>query len=232
MIIYLVANVGGLIESFLEGDVKSIQYTTDKLFEDKYLWRLNVNGMPPVLATDVVRWDSESPGIVPVDEKDPHYQRISLVAELATFKKGDKVIFNIKDRAESILYPEEALDNLTKEAEYIKRTMDHNGMLATVDSLETYTKLGEKELEYYAITFEDGFEMAHLSGYYLEKCQEPSKEALIKDLTEFLRNHPYLADKDMVIQKDKNFPDLVQELVILNKNGDHEDLEISISPLS
>jgi hypothetical protein len=47
-----------------------------------------------------------------------------------------------------------------------------DGEVATVDFLATATELGEKDYEYYTITFEDGTKLDSVSGYHLEPVED------------------------------------------------------------
>jgi len=75
-----------------------------------------------------------------------------------TIKDGSKCIFDTRglvyELAESLLIDEKIVEG------YVGKT-------CTVDSLETYTELGDKDFEYYNVSFEDGFELEGISGYHL-----------------------------------------------------------------
>jgi len=71
------------------------------------------------------------------------------------FKDGTKCTFSLRG------YEYEFFDNIDLMSSY-------DGKTCIIDCLETYTELGNKEYEYYNITFEDGYVIIGCSGYYLE----------------------------------------------------------------
>lgn len=86
--------------------------------------------------------------------------------KVPTFKPGDIVIFNDMGMAADFEYPE---DEMTPEESIANITM-LNGQKAKIDSLDTYVELGNKDHEYYNITFLPPLEhreMFALSGYHL-----------------------------------------------------------------
>ena len=44
-----------------------------------------------------------------------------------------------------------------------------DGKEAVIDCLATYTELGDKDYEYYNITFKSGLEVEAISGYHLTR---------------------------------------------------------------
>lgn len=71
---------------------------------------------------------------------------------------GTKVRFSTKD-----IGPREFGDE-----ESARVAGEHEGQTATVLTLATATELGEKDYEYYDIRFDDGVELAAISGYHLD----------------------------------------------------------------
>lgn len=74
---------------------------------------------------------------------------------------GTKVKFDLKD-----ISPEEFADEDTEEVKA------YNGKVATIEGLETYTELGDKDYEYYDIKFDDGEMMYAVSGYHLDPVED------------------------------------------------------------
>lgn len=50
----------------------------------------------------------------------------------------------------------------------IQEVIDHQYEWASIVNLQTYTKLGDQNCEYYDIRFEDGTVWSGISGYHLE----------------------------------------------------------------
>lgn len=71
---------------------------------------------------------------------------------------GTKVTFSMKD-----ISGDEFGDD-----ESAQVAMSHDGHTATVLTLATATEPGEKDYEYYDIRFDDGVELAAISGYHLD----------------------------------------------------------------
>jgi hypothetical protein len=71
---------------------------------------------------------------------------------------GSKVTFSMKDISGDEFGDDESAEVATS----------HDGQTATVLALATATEPGEKDYEYYDIRFDDGVELAAISGYHLD----------------------------------------------------------------
>lgn len=91
------------------------------------------------------------------DEKGIADKRASKEEE-QVIPNGTKCVFKLKH-----LTPKE-FDNLSDE-EFIKKL---DNKKCTVDELATYSELGDKDTEYYDITFDNGTKLGAVSGFHLE----------------------------------------------------------------
>lgn len=85
------------------------------------------------------------------------YQKAYIEKAQQSIPDGTKVKIDFKDLKWEML-------NET-DGQYVE---EDNGAICTVDSLETYTELGDQDYEYYNLTnIENGKEYYALSGYHL-----------------------------------------------------------------
>jgi hypothetical protein len=94
-----------------------------------------------------------------------------------TFRNGDVVRFNANN------IPYRIIENGgCPDAEA------HENKVATIEHLETHIELGDKNMEYYTIQFEDGMIWWGISGYHLTPVStfQQDKKKMIRSLILFI----------------------------------------------
>lgn len=93
-----------------------------------------------------------------------------------TFKKGDVVRFNANN------IPYKIIENGG-----FPDAKAHENKKATIGHLQTYIELGDKNMEYYTIQFEDGMIWWGISGYHLTLVSlfQEDKKRMIKNVILF-----------------------------------------------
>lgn len=92
----------------------------------------------------------------------------------ATFKAGDVVRFKSNNISYGLI-----------ESGGCPDAKAHDGKIATIEHLQTFTELGNKNAEYYTIQFEDGMIWWGISGYHLSPVNE-NRVKLLKSAIIFL----------------------------------------------
>lgn len=169
MIVYVTSNEKGQIFTYLEADVLKLIYLEGKEYAPGCQWKLITEGQGTHYLMDVVRMESDEgiiqTGII-VDEGDPKFEW----DKNDTVPTAEEKVQSIPDGTPCIFDLEGMLDefDIEDDALYRARLKVHDKTRCIVESLETYTELGDQDYEYYNIKFEDGFKMAAVSGYHLE----------------------------------------------------------------
>ncbi len=172
MIVYVTSDQHGQIRSFLDVDIKEIAKAREGYYAPNCKWRVSIDADGELACQDVVIFESDDEGImqtgIEVEENSQYFKWVDraeydpeaeLKAITQSIPNGTTCIFDLRGQAFEFGEHQTAL--------YKSKLEIHDRTRCIVESLETYTELGDQDYEYYNIKVKSGFEMTGVSGYHL-----------------------------------------------------------------